>query len=1001
MPGQTRRTGCIGPLLWLVATVVMMIATVALAVQDVAQHYRQVRGIESGLRQDRPPLYTPRFGVNIALEQYADDASMLEMLQATRDLGFDTIRQHISWAELEQNRGQFRWERWDDRLSAAGSLGLGVIAVLDSSPSWARPAWEADNPWAPPTSAADYGRFARAFASRYGNVVVAYQIWDEPNIRPRWGKGEIDPAGYVELLRVGSEAIRTVDPDAIIIAGGLAPNAEAGGRNMGDLQFLREIYRRGAGAYFDVLGAKPYGFWTGPDDRRVDAAVLNFSRVILLREEMVRRGDAHKPIWAMDAGWCALPLDWRGRPSPQGSDAPSVQAERTERALTRIQQEWPWMTLACFQHIQPNADVRDPIWGYALFGPDRTLLPLAAQLRDRLGDGLVLHPGPMPDLSGYLVPVYATEAVDLYFWGSDLFLTVDQGVADGEITVFLDGQETTTPLALGAHMPQRKEIPIGQRLAPKTHRVRLHGSTAQLAAVRAARVGYRPAHTGAFASIALGVATLLVLGTVASRAARKLPWAEAWGRVQAEYASLPRVAQASLAALSFLAVLLSPSMAMRLVSLLVYALSACLGPSRALLVCIVCIPLGPIHVRIGPGSFSVTELALVIAAGAHLWNRLLIGARTAGAGLRQHLRLLSTLDWAVLALVLLAMGTALAAEYRHVALREFRVVILGSAVFYLLFRIGVIDARSLMVRGDLVLLGGAMVAMYALTRYPQASGVIEAEGVRRARAFYGSPNNLALYLERVWPLGVAMALWAKTGWRRVVYGIGSVAIASALLLTFSRGAWLLGVPASLLALILLKGRRARWLLAGLACAGILAVAFLLRTERLATLWSLTGGTTWLRVQLWAASWGMVRDHPWLGVGPDNFLYYYGDYIRPGAEVERWLSHPHNLLLDFWLRLGIGGVVILLVVLKRCLRMARDAYRMLPDGDLNAMAFGLVGGVAAGLAHGLIDSSFFVVELAYWLMFALAWLEAAAMLKPAAAVTPLPPVITGELGQPPR
>ena len=32
----------------------------------------------------------------------------------------------------------------------------------------------------------------------------------------------------------------------------------------------------------------------------------------------------------------------------------------------------------------------------------------------------------------------------------------------------------------------------------------------------------------------------------------------------------------------------------------------------------------------------------------------------------------------------------------------------------------------------------------------------------------------------------------------------------------------------------------------------------------------------------------------------------------------------------------------------------------------------LGGMVAFVAHGSIDSSFFVVELAYWCMFALAW-----------------------------
>ena len=162
----------------------------------------------------------------------------------------------------------------------------GMIAVLEARPAGRAPLMSAATPMPRPRRLCPLCRRVRRTLRR----IAAYQVWDQPNIAPHWGAGEIDPAGYVEMLRLASEAIRTADPETLVIGGGLAPNTEPGGRNMSDVQFLREIYRRGAAAYFDVLGAKPYGFWSGPYDRRVDPDVLNYSRVILLRE-MVRRGD--------------------------------------------------------------------------------------------------------------------------------------------------------------------------------------------------------------------------------------------------------------------------------------------------------------------------------------------------------------------------------------------------------------------------------------------------------------------------------------------------------------------------------------------------------------------------------------------------------------------------------------------------------------------------------------------------------------------------------------
>jgi hypothetical protein len=56
-----------------------------------------------------------------------------------------------------------------------------------------------------------------------------------------------------------------------------------------------------------------------------------------------------------------------------------------------------------------------------------------------------------------------------------------------------------------------------------------------------------------------------------------------------------------------------------------------------------------------------------------------------------------------------------------------------------------------------------------------------------------------------------------------------------------------------------------------------------------------------------------------------------------------------------------------------LRNAVYALRRLPKSRLRMMVMASVAGLAAMVCHGLVDSSFFVVELAYWFMLTLAWL----------------------------
>jgi O-antigen ligase len=110
---------------------------------------------------------------------------------------------------------------------------------------------------------------------------------------------------------------------------------------------------------------------------------------------------------------------------------------------------------------------------------------------------------------------------------------------------------------------------------------------------------------------------------------------------------------------------------------------------------------------------------------------------------------------------------------------------------------------------------------------------------------------------------------------------------------------------------------------------------------------------------------MLWDHPWLGVGLDNFLYQYRTrYVLPDAWQEPDLSHPHNLVLDFGTRLGLGGIAVLLWVQVAFWQVALSLYRRLPQGRERALILGLMASMVATLAHGLIDNSFFLVDLAF-------------------------------------
>jgi O-antigen ligase len=333
----------------------------------------------------------------------------------------------------------------------------------------------------------------------------------------------------------------------------------------------------------------------------------------------------------------------------------------------------------------------------------------------------------------------------------------------------------------------------------------------------------------------------------------------------------------------------------------------------------------------------------------------------------------SSLDLAVLFFILASSASLLVAAYRHVALRELRVLILEPALFYLMLRTSRLDGKAMWRVVDLFVLGAVAVAAIGLVQYALGLNVITAEeGFRRLCSVYGSPNSVGLYLGRVLPVLVAVALFGRTRGRRVTYSVAVVPVGLAVLLSFSKGALILGVPLSLLALGLLAGGPWLWASLGTVVVAAASAIPLLRTPRFASLLDTRRGTTFFRLHLWRASWTMFREHLWLGVGPDNFLYQYRSrYILPAAWQEPDLSQAHNVFLDYATRVGIAGLLAGGWLQVAFWRLALP-LRRLADGpadrnaahDRRALALGLMGSMVNFLAHGLVDASYFLVDLAF-------------------------------------
>jgi O-antigen ligase len=330
--------------------------------------------------------------------------------------------------------------------------------------------------------------------------------------------------------------------------------------------------------------------------------------------------------------------------------------------------------------------------------------------------------------------------------------------------------------------------------------------------------------------------------------------------------------------------------------------------------------------------------------------------------------------WALAAVASWALVAALAATYAGLALREWRVLFLNALLFGVVLaavlRAAPEHARERRLLVAAWLAGGAAVSLFGLWGYAVGNDLVsEAEGVRRIQAFYGSGNNLALYLDRTLAVVVTLVLFAPSGRQRLLWALLAVPQLLAWLLTFSKGSLLLAAPVMALVLVIggswllrLEGRSLRplWLLLGLGGVAALVLAPFLGAERFQRLLDFGEGTGFLRLQLWRSSWQMALDHPLLGVGPDNFLYAYrSGYLLPTAWQEPHLNHPHNLVVDWWTRLGVPGLLLGLAWLGTGVAAV---VRWLRGGPERPLALGVLAACAAGLAHGLIDVSYALPDL---------------------------------------
>lgn len=212
-----------------------------------------------------PPTSTMEFQLGGQIEQFSDEA-------------FGILAQtHMTWIgwQVPYNLGASP-EILGSLITRAHNEGYKILIRVSGLP----------------TTLADPS-FNEAFAQYVGGLAElgadAIEIWNAPNSSANWIAGQIAPRLYVDLVGEASAAIRSANPETIIISAALQPSIAVQGEGQSDTLWNDDVYRAGmaqAGIaeYIDCIGVRYIQGTVPPDttsgDPRGNASIYYLPSLI-------------------------------------------------------------------------------------------------------------------------------------------------------------------------------------------------------------------------------------------------------------------------------------------------------------------------------------------------------------------------------------------------------------------------------------------------------------------------------------------------------------------------------------------------------------------------------------------------------------------------------------------------------------------------------------------------------------------------------------------------
>jgi O-antigen ligase len=318
------------------------------------------------------------------------------------------------------------------------------------------------------------------------------------------------------------------------------------------------------------------------------------------------------------------------------------------------------------------------------------------------------------------------------------------------------------------------------------------------------------------------------------------------------------------------------------------------------------------------------------------------------------------LGWAVLSFAwAFSPGTALSSASRY-ALDMMLIPIAFSAIRtreHALWAVGAFVA------------GAVFSGLWGFT-HPASGASID---IGRLTGTIGDSNAEATVLAAAIPLVIALMAVARNSPRLKVIGLISLGVLLlSLFETLSREG-LVALAMAMVAAVVFGGRWRRTATVLLMIGAVATVGYYVVLAPASSLQRVTMSSTSGRTSLWTVAWRVIKAHPVLGVGGDNFILVENQYINQAGAVQALfvVTTPkvtHDSFLEALADLGIPGLLTLVAVLGGCLGAAGRAARIFERiGDepmeliSRAVVFALIATLTANFFYvGAYDKQLWVL-----------------------------------------